>query len=99
MALADVDSAYLYTPGNTPGADCDFRARMFSPTAGIPEDPATGSWHCMVAPLVQRLTGKSEATCYQAYPGRGAFVDVELAGDRVKLRGDSVTVIEGTFRL
>ncbi|MEZ5755188.1 MAG: PhzF family phenazine biosynthesis protein [Paracoccaceae bacterium] len=45
MAAAGVDSAYLYTPG----ADCDFRARMFSPTAGIPEDPATGSATAILA--------------------------------------------------
>lgn len=38
MAAARVDSAWCYTP--TPGG---YRARMFSPTAGIPEDPATGS--------------------------------------------------------
>lgn len=45
MDSAGVDSAYLYTPG----ADCDFRARMFSPTAGIPEDPATGSATAILA--------------------------------------------------
>jgi trans-2,3-dihydro-3-hydroxyanthranilate isomerase len=33
-----VDSAWCYTP-----VDGGYRARMFSPTAGIPEDPATGS--------------------------------------------------------
>jgi trans-2,3-dihydro-3-hydroxyanthranilate isomerase len=38
MAAAGVDSAWCYTP-----AEGGYRARMFSPTAGIPEDPATGS--------------------------------------------------------
>lgn len=45
MAAAGVDSAYLYTPG----AGVDFQARMFSPTAGIPEDPATGSASAILA--------------------------------------------------
>lgn len=45
MRIAAVDSAYLYTPGDT----ADFRARMFSPTAGIPEDPATGSASAILA--------------------------------------------------
>ncbi|MCH9751906.1 MAG: PhzF family phenazine biosynthesis protein [Alphaproteobacteria bacterium] len=81
------------------GADVDVTSRFFAPGSGIPEDPATGSWHCMVAPLVEMLTGEREAKCFQAYPGRGAYVDVELVGDRVKLRGHSVTVIEGTFTL
>jgi trans-2,3-dihydro-3-hydroxyanthranilate isomerase len=38
MAAAGVDSAWCYTPDAG-----GYRARMFSPTAGIPEDPATGS--------------------------------------------------------
>ena len=45
MEMAGVDSAYLFTPGT----DTDFRARMFSPTAGIPEDPATGSATAILA--------------------------------------------------
>jgi trans-2,3-dihydro-3-hydroxyanthranilate isomerase len=45
MQAAGVDSIYLYTPD--PG--CDFRARMFSPTAGISEDPATGSASAILA--------------------------------------------------
>lgn len=45
MQAAGVDSIYLYTPG----PDCDYRARMFSPTAGIPEDPATGSASAILA--------------------------------------------------
>lgn len=81
------------------GDGVDVTSRFFAPGSGIPEDPATGSWHCLVAPLVEALTGKTEAKCFQAYPGRGAYVDTELVGDRVKLRGRSVTVIEGTFTL
>ena len=79
------------------GDGVDVTSRFFAPGSGIPEDPATGSWHCMIAPLVKMLTGETEANCFQAYPGRGAFIQVELVGDRVKLRGHSVTVIEGTF--
>ncbi|WP_103259008.1 PhzF family phenazine biosynthesis protein [Tabrizicola aquatica] len=45
MQAAGVDSIYLYTAGS----DCAFRARMFSPTAGIPEDPATGSASAILA--------------------------------------------------
>jgi trans-2,3-dihydro-3-hydroxyanthranilate isomerase len=37
-----LDAAYLYVRGGE-GAGTHFRARMFSPTGGIPEDPATGS--------------------------------------------------------
>lgn len=39
-AAAGTDGAYLYTAG-TDGQD--WRARLYAPAAGIPEDPATGS--------------------------------------------------------
>lgn len=81
------------------GDDVDVTSRFFAPGSGIPEDPATGSWHCMIAPLVDHLTGEKSAHCFQAYPGRGAIIDTELRGDRVKLRGRSVTVIDGSFHL
>jgi trans-2,3-dihydro-3-hydroxyanthranilate isomerase len=45
MQAAGVDGIYLYTADT----DCDYRARMFSPTAGIPEDPATGSASAILA--------------------------------------------------
>jgi trans-2,3-dihydro-3-hydroxyanthranilate isomerase len=45
IRAAGVDSIYLYASGS----DCDYRARMFSPTAGIPEDPATGSASAILA--------------------------------------------------
>lgn len=81
------------------GDGVDVTSRFFAPGSGIPEDPATGSWHCVVAPLVEQLIGTSTAQCFQAYPGRGAHIETEADGGRVKLRGRSVTVIEGVFRL
>ncbi|MDD9717085.1 PhzF family phenazine biosynthesis protein [Dinoroseobacter sp. PD6] len=44
MEACAVDSAYLYCP-----AEDGYAARMFSPTAGIPEDPATGSASAILA--------------------------------------------------
>lgn len=81
------------------GDGVDVTSRFFAPGSGIDEDPATGSWHCMLAPIVEQLTGKTHAKCYQAYPSRGAHIETEIIGDRVKLRGSSVTVIEGVFTL
>jgi PhzF family phenazine biosynthesis protein len=81
------------------GNGVDVTSRFFGPGSGIDEDPATGSWHCMLAPVVEILTGETSAECYQAYPGRGAQIETEIQSDRVKLRGRSVTVIEGVFNL
>ncbi|MBK8197446.1 MAG: PhzF family phenazine biosynthesis protein [Acidobacteria bacterium] len=74
-------------------------SRFFAPGSGIDEDPATGSWHTMLARVLAENFGAPAARCYQAYPGRGAWIDVRLDGDRCKLTGKAVTVIEGQFRL
>ena len=81
------------------GDGVDVTSRFFAPGSGIDEDPATGSWHCMLAPIVEVLSGATKASCYQAYPTRGAKIETEIVGNRVKLRGHAVTVIEGVFKL
>lgn len=81
------------------GDGVDVTSRFFAPGSGIDEDPATGSWHTMLARVMSERFGKDVLTCHQAYPGRGAFLDTRLEGDRVKLIGRAVTVIEGRFSL
>ncbi len=83
--------------GGKSGADVT--SRFFAPGSGIDEDPATGSWHCMLAPVIAERFGKTALNCYQAYAGRGAWIGTELIGDRVKLSGQAVTVITGEFTL
>ncbi len=72
----------------------DFLSRYFAPAAGINEDPVTGSSHCALAPYWTEQLGKNEMIAYQASP-RGGVVKVHLADDRVKLRGQAVTVLQG----
>lgn len=83
----------------TPEGEFDVVSRLFAPGVGIDEDPATGSWHCMLAGVVQQLTGQDKANCYQAYPGRGAVIGTECSGKRILMSGQAVTVIEGKFSL
>jgi PhzF family phenazine biosynthesis protein len=77
----------------------DVTSRFFAPGSGIDEDPATGSWHTMLARILAEHFALPEGLCYQAFPGRGARIGVRLEGDRCKLTGRSVTVVEGMFRL
>jgi predicted PhzF superfamily epimerase YddE/YHI9 len=72
----------------------DFVSRFFAPGAGIDEDPVTGSAHCGLGPYWAAKLNKSEMTAFQASP-RGGVVRVEVAGDRVLLRGQAVTVFRG----
>ena len=76
----------------TPGFD--FVSRFFAPRAGVDEDPVTGSAHCCLGPFWSQRLGKTEFVAYQA-SSRGGSVRVRLAGDRVKLGGQAVTVLRG----
>ena len=81
------------------GSPYDVVDRFFAPASGIPEDPATGSAHCILAPLYTDKLGRAAVKFHQAYPCRGGDIDTELRGDRVMLLGKAVTVIESQLRL
>jgi PhzF family phenazine biosynthesis protein len=72
----------------------DFLSRFFAPAAGINEDPVTGSAHCALTPFWAERLGKNEMTAFQT-SARGGVVKVKLAGDRVLLRGQAVTILCG----
>ena len=73
--------------------------RFFAPGSGVPEDPATGSAHCILAPLYADRLGRDRVRFMQAFPGRGGEIETEMRGDRVLLRGRAVTVIESRLRI
>ena len=70
----------------------DFDSRFFGTGAGIDEDPVRGSAHCALGPYWQARLGKSELRAYQA-SARGGEVRVRVAGARVLLGGQAVTVM------
>ena len=72
----------------------DFVSRFFAPGVGVDEDPVTGSAHCALAPHWAARLAKDEMIGYQA-SARGGTVRVRVAGDRVKLGGQAVTVLKG----
>lgn len=74
----------------------DFLSRYFAPRFGIPEDHATGSSHCLLAPFWAHRLGKNELKGFQASP-RGAAIGCEVSGDRVMLRGKAVLMMEGSL--
>jgi len=74
----------------------DFVSRFFAPNAGVDEDPVTGSAHCALGPFWSARLGKTEMTAYQA-SSRGGIVRVRVAGDRVFLAGQAVTVLKGVL--
>ena len=86
-AAADLDSPYAVV------------SRFFAPGSGIPEDPATGSAHCILAPVWAAKLGRLGLDFHQAYPGRGADLHCEVAGERVLISGEAVTVMQSGLRI
>jgi PhzF family phenazine biosynthesis protein len=80
------------------GTDCDFVSRCFAPREGIPEDPVTGSVHCVLIPYWAERLGKTQLFARQLSK-RGGELFCELRGDRVQIAGKAVKVLEGAFLL
>ncbi len=104
-ALAKVASDAALGPGNVaitaiaaPGSAYDVVSRFFAPGSGIPEDPTTGSLHCLLAPLFAGKLGRPRLAFHQACPGRGGDLTCEARGDRVLIEGRAVTVVESRLR-
>ena len=92
LRTLDVRGVIVTSRADSPGYD--FVSRFFAPGAGVDEDPVTGSAHCCLGPFWHRRLGRVEFTAYQA-SARGGTVRVRLAGDRVYLGGQAVTVLRG----
>lgn len=72
----------------------DFVSRFFAPQSGVNEDAATGSSHCCLAPFWSPRLQKTTFLAHQL-SARIGVLKVELAGDRVRLRGQAVTTVRG----
>ena len=72
-----------------PGKDYDCVSRFFVPELSIPEDPVTGSVHCMITPYWTEHLGKSSLNAFQASKRGGELIS-ELRGDRVIICGKAV---------
>lgn len=72
----------------------DFVSRFFAPRVGVNEDPVTGSAHCALGPWWAERLGKDTLVGRQLSE-RGGEVEVQVVGERVKLRGSAVTVVRG----
>jgi len=98
-ALQGEDSFNLYLCWCDP-ARGRARARMFNPSLGPGEDPATGSAAGpLCAYLAQRMGCTRLEISQGAEMGRPSRLLAELEGDRVRVGGGVVPVIDGRVRL
>ena len=85
--LAKLDCACIAVTAKGRKHDCV--SRVFAPRYGIPEDPVTGSAHCMIAPYWSRRLGRDNITAFQA-SARTGVLHCEVCGDRVRISGSAV---------
>jgi PhzF family phenazine biosynthesis protein len=78
------------------GDHSDFVSRFFAPQVGIPEDPVTGSAHCVLVPYWAGVLGKQDA--FQV-SRRGGELFCEHKGERVGISGRAALYLEGEITL
>jgi len=83
---------------SAPGSDCDFISRFFAPQLGVPEDPVTGSAHCVLTPFWSERLGKSTLHARQT-SARGGELRCERHGARVTLVGHAALYLQGTAEI
>ena len=76
------------------GEDCDFVSRCFVPKLGIPEDPVTGSAHCVLTPYWSARLGTATLAARQI-SRRGGELTCGMQGTRVTIAGKAVPYLEG----
>jgi PhzF family phenazine biosynthesis protein len=92
--LRTIQARGVIVTARADSAGVDFVSRYFAPAFGIDEDPVTGSTHCCLGPFwATRVTSRTLVA--HQLSARGGVMKVTVAGDRVRLAGQAVTVLKG----
>jgi PhzF family phenazine biosynthesis protein len=83
----------------TRGNEVDFVSRFFAPTAGINEDPVTGSAHSQLIPYWSEVLRKNEMNARQLSNRGGTLYCKQLNDDRVIIGGQCVYFMKGEIYL
>jgi predicted PhzF superfamily epimerase YddE/YHI9 len=77
---------------------CDFVSRFFAPSAGVNEDPVTGSAHTTLIPYWSKELNKNKLLAKQL-SDRGGVLFCENKKDRVLIAGRAVEYLTGKIHL
>jgi PhzF family phenazine biosynthesis protein len=80
------------------GEKSDFVSRFFGPRVGVPEDPVTGSAHCVLVPYWAGRLKKNILHAFQVSK-RGGELFCENLGQRVRISGRAVMYMQGEINL
>lgn len=79
---------------SAPASQSDVYSRCFYPGCDVPEDPVTGSAHCVIAPYWSNRLGKNKIHATQGLRRKGELL-CEIAMDRVLLSGSCQRYLQG----
>nr|WP_294904970.1 PhzF family phenazine biosynthesis protein [uncultured Lacibacter sp.] len=85
----------LTAKGNT----VDFVSRFFAPSAGIDEDPVTGSAHSQLIPFWSEKLDKKRMQAKQLSKRGGDLVCEQKSTERVMMGGECVFYMKGEFEI
>lgn len=84
---------------SAPGKDqTDFVSRVFCPDVGVPEDPVTGSAHCLLTPYWSARLNKAVLQAKQI-SARGGDLYCELKAGRVNITGQACLFLKAEIDL
>ena len=95
-ALATLDCRGVIVTAR--GEKVDFVSRFFAPAVGIPEDPVTGSAHCVLVPYWASVLKKKNLHALQV-SRRGGELFCEDRGKRVGIAGRAALYLEGAISI
>ncbi len=95
IAALDRDGLIVTAPGAAP---IDFVSRYFAPHAGIPEDPVTGSAHCVLAPYWADRLEKSSLRARQLSKRQGDL-QCTVEGAQVIFEAQAQLYLEGKIHV
>jgi PhzF family phenazine biosynthesis protein len=83
---------------SSPGTDTDVYSRCFYPGCDVPEDPVTGSAHCVIAPYWCARWDKFTIKARQGGERQGELL-CEVKNNRVLLSGSAQLYLQGEINL
>lgn len=89
------EKVIITAPGQ---GEVDFVSRFFAPSAGVNEDPVTGSAHSQLIPYWAEKLGKKKMYAKQLSK-RGGEIWCGLWGDRVSMSGQCVFYMKGEIEV
>lgn len=92
--MKKVDKMVIIT---APGKEVDFVSRFFGPTAGVDEDPVTGSAHSQLIPFWSEKLGKKKMQARQLSARGGDIYCEQVDAERVIMGGNAVFYMKGNI--